>query len=125
MPMIEVDFESFKEITSRRRSEGMTEGDVVREALGLSKPPYASSGTAWHSEGVSFAPGTKLRHVFRGGKTITAEISEDGVVSNGQCFKGLSPAAAYGAGHQANGWQFWEVQLSDGRWVKADTLRRR
>jgi hypothetical protein len=125
MPTIEVDFETFKEITARRRTESMTEGDVVREALGIAPPGAQTDGALWHSEGAAFAEGTKLRHVFRSGRIVTAEISRDGVVWNGRCFKGMSPAAASSAGHQANGWQFWEVQMPDGRWVKADSLRRR
>ena len=125
MPTIQVDFETYKAITARRRNEEMSECDVVKEALGIvSVAPNSPNAPVWHSEGVAFAAGTKLRHVFRGGKTVSAEISKNGVVSGGSCFKGLSPAAAYGAGHQANGWQFWEVQLPDGRWVKADTLRK-
>ena len=125
MPIIEVDFETFKEITSRRRNEAMSEGEVVKEALGLGLTATSDPKTpVWHSEGVAFAERTKLRHVFRGGKTVVAEITKDGVLSGGRIFKGLSPAAAYGAGHQANGWQFWEVQLADGRWVKADALRK-
>ena len=125
MPTIEIDFQSFKEITFRRRSESMTEADVIREALGLTDARVNGGDAVWHSEGVAFADGTKLRHVFRSGRVVTAEISKDGVIWNGRFFKGLSPAAAEGAGHQANGWQFWEVQLPDGRWVKADVLRRR
>jgi hypothetical protein len=127
MPMIEVDFETFKEITARRPHEGVSEGDVVREAFGLSlTTATGTSGEAskiWFSEGVGFSVGTKLRHRFRGGRTETGEIEEGGVRVNGRVFPGLSPAAAYGAGHQANGWHFWEVLQPDGKWVKADALR--
>jgi hypothetical protein len=133
MPTIEVDFETFKEITVRRPNEKVTEGDVVRAALGL---PTKNSGLDnvttrgiggqfWYSEGVPFPMGTRLRHVYRGGKTAEAEITKDGVKIGAETFPGLSPAASFSAGHQANGWQFWEVCNSEGRWVKADILRQR
>ena len=133
MPMVEVDFESFKEITARRPNEGVSEGDVIRSALGLpAKKPGLDNvttrgigGLFWHSEGVPFVVGTKLRHVYRTGRVAEAEITSSGVKIGSKVFPGLSPAAAFSAGHQANGWQFWEVLRPEGRWVKADTLRSR
>ncbi len=133
MPMIDVDFESYKEITARRPNENVTEGDVIRQALGLPKSnsgldnqsTSGMGGQFWHSEGVPFKVGVRLRHAFRNGKTANAEITQSGIKVDERLFQGLSPAAAHAAGHQANGWQFWEVCQPDGRWVKADTLRRR
>jgi hypothetical protein len=133
MATIEVDFDTFKEITARRSDESVTEADVVRMALGLSKKnsgwdnaaTNGIGGLFWHSEGVPFVVGTRLRHIYRGGKIADAEITASGVKVGGKVFPGLSPAAAFSAGHQANGWQFWEVLRAEGRWVKADTLRQR
>lgn len=130
MPSIVVDFEVFKEVTARRAHEGVSENDVLREALGLpasgQKPASAqqAEGKFWTSEGVRFPVGTRLRHRFRGsGRIVEAEMTEHGVRLNGRTFSGLSPAAAESAGHQSNGWQFWEVQQEDGTWKKADSLR--
>jgi hypothetical protein len=133
MPTIEVDFDTFKEITARRPDENVSEGDVVRAALGLAKrkpgldnvATRGIGGLFWHSEGVPFVVGTRLRHVYRTGKVAEAEITSSGVKVGEQVFPGLSPAAAFSAGHQANGWQFWEVLRPEGRWVKADGLRQR
>jgi hypothetical protein len=133
MPMIDVDFETFKEITARRPNETVSEGDVVRAALGLTtKKPGLDNvatrgigGLFWHSEGVPFVVGTRLRHIYRSGKVAEAEITASGVKVGNNVFPGLSPAAAFSAGHQANGWQFWEVLRPEGRWVKADALRPR
>ncbi|NIJ21489.1 hypothetical protein FHS95_003192 [Sphingomonas naasensis] len=129
MPTIEVDFDTFKAITARRPDESVTEGDVVRSALGL--PPKkgimdgikAAFATSWLSEGVAFKVGQELQHRFRGGKTAIARITAGGVEFEGKVYGGLSPAAKAAAGHEANGWQFWEVHRADGSWVKADTLR--
>jgi hypothetical protein len=129
MPTIEVDFETFKEITYRRASEKVTEGDVVRSALGL--PPRTGAGEGlsqlpetWRSDGVDFVVGTKLRHLFRGGRLVTAEIVRDGILADGKVFKGLSPAGIHFAGYQLNGWRFWEVQKPDGRWILAAAMRK-
>jgi hypothetical protein len=125
MPTIEVDFETFKAITARRASEQTSEGDVVREALGLDKPMAAAGEPIWVSERVRFPVGAKLRHVFRNGKIAEAEIVANGVAIGEMLFPGLSPAAAFRAGHQANGWHFWDVLQPSGEWIKADTLRQR
>jgi hypothetical protein len=123
MPVIEVDFETYKELVNRRPSEDVSEGDVVKMLLGLKRKEAPREGKSWRSEGVDFWIGTELRHRFRGGQVATAEIVEGGVLTNGQTFSGVSPAAAFVAGHQANGWQFWEYQAEPGHWVKIDALR--
>jgi hypothetical protein len=126
MPTIEVDFETFKQITIRRRNESDSEGDVVRRALGLEEQPHALNPQPtldWFSEGVKFKVGTKLRHQFRSGKVVEATISSGGVQVNGKTFGALSPAAISVTGNSVNGWRFWEVQQSDGRWILADKLK--
>jgi hypothetical protein len=128
MPTIDVDFESFKEITARRTTESMTEGDVVRAALGLGNAPAASSGGAhtgghWLSEGVQFPIGLQLKHWFRDGRIVEAKIVSDGINVNGKVFGGLSPAGVEVAGYQLNGWRFWHVKNKRGKWVTADSLR--
>jgi hypothetical protein len=129
MPMIEIDFESFKAITARRSSESVTESDVVRSLLGLGSQNQnsikSSSGepTSWESEGVSFPIGTELEHVFRGGRVVKATIVKNGLLVDGNVYAGLSPAGVAVAGYQLNGWRFWYVRNSRGRWVTADSLR--
>jgi hypothetical protein len=126
MPTVEIDFETFKEITARRTDETVSEGDVIRAALGL---PSKCSGEAeadsrfWVSEGVKFRVGTELSHTFRDGRTVVARVTESGLEFDGKVFGGLSPAGVAAAGYQLNGWRFWFVRNSSGRWVTADTLR--
>jgi hypothetical protein len=123
VPQIEVDFDTYKELVTRRPSEDVSEGDVVRSLLGLTRKQAPTAGRSWVSEGVHLWVGTELRHRFRGGDIVSAEIVDDGIRVAGQTFSGLSPAAAFAAGHQANGWQFWEYQVEPGKWVKVDALR--
>ncbi|WP_375271785.1 hypothetical protein [Sphingomonas sp.] len=128
MPMIEIDFETFKEITRRRPSESVSEGDVVREALGLTRseePDAVTNATFWESEGVQFEVGSKLEHRFRDGRIVEATITDHGVEMNGVVYSGLSPAGVAVAGHQLNGWLFWFLRDEAGKLVSADTLRKR
>lgn len=128
---ISIDFDVFKAITAKRDHAGVSENDVLRQVFGL--PPAGAKpegdrkkpqpkGSGWRSEGVTFAIGTELQHRFRDGRVASATIVPNGVEYNGTVYPGLSPAAAAAAGHQANGWQFWEINTLFG-WKKADTLR--
>jgi hypothetical protein len=135
MPQITIDFETFKEITSRRSDESVSEGDIVKEALRLSQPKIAASTPAtgedaageqyWESEGVQFLLGTTLEHRFRDGRIVYAQIVSNGVEMNGVVYSGLSPAGVAVTNHQLNGWLFWFLRDSQGRLVAADTLRKR
>lgn len=134
MPMIEVDFETFKEIIRRRPNEDVTEGDVVREALGLRPEPGKGARSVgvsseeslfWESEGVKFPVGTRLEHRFRDGRIAEAFVRERGVEVNGTTYSGLSPAGVAITKHQLNGWNFWFLRDEHGRLVSADTLRKR
>lgn len=128
MPTIEIDFDSYKEITMRRANEAVTEADVIRDLLGLNlvaKPSTAASKPSiyWESEGVKFPVGTELEHAFRGGRVVKAVVVEEGLLVDGKVYGGLSPAGVAVAGYQLNGWRFWFVRNSKGRWVMADSLR--
>ncbi len=128
MPLIDVDFETFKEITRRRPNEHVSEGDVVKAALGLASVPLeaaAPSGEFWESEGVKFPLGTRLEHRFRDGRIVHATVTARGIEVNGAIYSGLSPAGASITNHSINGWLFWFVRDADGRLVAADTLRKR
>ena len=59
MQTIEIDFDVFKEITVRRKNEGITPNDVLRELFGLEprQEPVAQkaqSGKPWVVKGVVF-----------------------------------------------------------------------
>ena len=138
MVMIEVDFEVFKALTIRRRSEEMTENDVIRELLGMPsryadgarnhRDSYAArekprdnkkwpqgdrgqpSHRPWFVKGVTFPHGTRFR-AHHHGQLYEATV-EDGALVYGER-RYFSPSAAARAitGYQTNGWRFWECKL--------------
>lgn len=132
MTQIDVDFEVFKELTARRRSEEMTENDVLREVFGLAKPSrnsnaahstVASGGTPWVSKGVTFPPGTEFRATYKG-QQYTGVVKDGALVMNGKRFGSLSAAAVSITGNPVNGWRFWECQLpGTTKWRLAAELR--
>lgn len=124
MPVIEVDFDTWKEITRLRTSESESEGDVVRKILKLDSLPSPGFEDFWESEGVRFPVGTKLEHRFRDGRIVEATITPRGVEYNGTIYSGLSPAGAAITKHQVNGWLFWFYRDESGRLAAADTLRK-
>ncbi|MGA9583234.1 MAG: hypothetical protein WBR13_14840 [Allosphingosinicella sp.] len=124
MPMIEVDFDSWKEITRLRTSESESEGDVVRKLLKLDGAPSPGFEDYWETEGVRFRVGTKLEHRFRDGRIVEATITPRGIEYNGTIYSGLSPAGAAITNHQVNGWFFWFFRDETGRLAAADTLRK-
>ena len=132
MAEIAVDFEVFKELTSRRRTEDMTENDVLRELLGLTKglqkaitasAVAESGGVAWVSKGVSFPHGTQFRATYKG-QQHSALVKDGALVMNGKRFTSPSAAAVAITGNPVNGWRFWEC-LAPGsvKWKLAADLR--
>lgn len=115
MVAIDIDFEVFKELTMRRRSEAMTENEVIREILGLSKPTAhtkavtlaSNRGTPWVSKGVTFPHGTEFRATHKG-QQYTGIVQNGALVVNGKRFSSPSAAAVAITGNPVNGWMFWE-----------------
>ncbi len=132
MVAIDVDFEVFKELTVRRRSEAMTENEVIREILGLSKPanyskaaaPSSGGGTPWVSKGVVFPHGTEFRATYKG-QQYTGMVQNGALVLNGKRFSSPSAAAVAITGNPVNGWMFWEC-LTPGttKWKTIADLRK-
>ncbi|MDD5335585.1 MAG: DUF2924 domain-containing protein [Rhodoferax sp.] len=131
MTTIDVDFEVFKELTARRRSEEMTENEVLREVLGLTKPALSSKaliaantgGVAWVSKGVSFPHGTEFRATYKG-QQFTAIVKNGALVMNGKRFTSPSSAAVSITGNPVNGWRFWEcLPPGSTKWKLAADLR--
>ncbi len=117
MVAIDVDFEVFKELTVRRRSEAMTENEVIREILGLSKPAtHAKVATAggggmpWVSKGVVFPHATEFRATYKG-QQHTGTVQNGALVVNGKRFSSPSAAAISITGNPVNGWMFWECLM--------------
>src|SRR5437867_4223192 len=124
MVAIDVDFEVFKELTVRRRSEQMTENQVIRELLHLSerptnsKPasPSGNGGTPWVSKGVVFPHGTEFRATYKG-QQHTGTVQNGALVLNGKRYSSPSAAAVSITGNPVSGWMFWEcLQPGTTKW---------
>jgi hypothetical protein len=115
MQTIEIDFDVFKEITVRRKTENITPNDVLREVFGLEKKQGATnskvhSGKSWVVKDVEFPAGTEFRASHKG-QMHYAKIEDGSLVLNGKKFYSPSAAAISITGNPVNGWRFWECKL--------------
>jgi len=131
MNTIEIDFEVFKAITARRKSEAVSENDVLRELLSL--PPkhtgqparVANNPRDWITKGVTFPEGTEFRKTYKG-RTYTARVEASAIVLDGKKYPSPSAAAVSITGSPVNGWRFWEARIpGQAGWKLIETLRRR
>ncbi len=127
---IEIDFDVFKELTSRRAIESISYNDVLRDILGL-KPlnePELKSDVAvlkqgWTSKGVAFPEGTEFRAEYKG-QTIVGRVESGLMVVNGKRFDSPSSAAGSITDNSVNGWTFWECRFpGDVTWRLIKSLR--
>ncbi len=127
---IEIDFDVFKELTSRRAIESISYNDVLRDILGL-KPlnePELKSDVAvlkqgWTSKGVTFPEGTEFRAEYKG-QTIVGRVESGLMVVNGKRFDSPSSAAGSITDNSVNGWTFWECRFpGDVTWRLIKSLR--
>jgi hypothetical protein len=130
MNTIEIDFEVFKELTARRKSEAVSENDVLRDVLGL--PPKRLESRAyqtinprdWMIKGVTFPEGTEFRATYKG-RTYTAHVEGGALVLDGKRHPSPSAAAVSITGSAVNGWRFWEARLpGQSGWKVIESLRR-
>ena len=131
MYTIEIDFDVFKEITSRRITEFMTPNDVLRELFGLKKkeqtiPPLDEEGKApWLTKGIVFPHGTEFRAKYKG-KFYSAIVQDGALLLNGKKYYSPSISAAAITGNAVNGWIFWECKMPGKQtWQIIKTLRPR
>jgi hypothetical protein len=128
MQTIEIDFDVFKEITIRRKHEGVSPNDVLRELLGLEPRETPTiqrvqAGKSWVVKGVVFPHGTEFRGSYKG-QMYFAKVDDAGLVFNGKKFYSPSAAAIEVTGNSVNGWVFWECKLPGKQiWQSINTLR--
>ena len=137
MYTLEVDFDVYKAVFSRRANESVTENDVLRELLGLgckketsqqqpqaSQPIPSETREDWVVKGVCFPAGTEFRSTYKG-QPYTGKVQVGALVVNGKRYESPSSAAVAITGSAVNGWRFWECKLP-GRstWQLIESLRR-
>ena len=117
MHTIEIDFDVFKELTTRRANEDVTYNDVLRELLHLgparreTRPVDGTSeGQAWRVKGVLFPDGTAFRAKYKG-ETHTGQVEDGALKVNGRPYDSPSAAAVSITGAPVNGWTFWQAKL--------------
>lgn len=133
MRTIEVDFDVYKTLTSRRPTEDVTENDVLRDLLGLSPKRQradpnvipVSDANAWTVKGVRFPADTEFRATFKG-QTWLGRVEHGALVINGKKFDTPSAAAVAITKVATNGWTFWECRLpGQASWQIIKGLRRK
>lgn len=126
MPMIDISFDTYKELTMRRANETVTYDDVIRELLKLKPKIHAATAPTkkpWIYKGVTFPHGTELRANYKGA-IHTAKIEDGEWIQNGQVRSSPSEAAHAVTGNSVNGWSFWEAKLpGEDRWRVLKSMR--
>jgi hypothetical protein len=127
---IEVDFDVYKALLTRRPSEDVTENDVLRDLLHLprkkepSAAPVQPAPADWSAKGVRFPAGTEFRAHHKG-QIYLARVESGALVLNGKRYDSPSAAAVSITGSAVNGWRFWEARLpGEASWKMIESLRR-
>lgn len=137
MYTLEVDFDVYKAVFSRRANELVSENDVLRELLGLggkketpqpqpqiSQSPPSESREDWVVKGVRFPIGTEFRSTYKG-QLYTGRVQVGALMMNGKRYESPSSAAVSITGSAVNGWRFWECKLpGKPNWRLIESLRR-
>ena len=126
MQTIEIDFDVFKKLTQKRRSEKMTYNDVLREILGLSEKTRAQATEHpqyWGCRGGHILIGTRLRASYQG-KTHEAAVTKRGIEYAEKRYGSPSEAAHAVTLTNVNGWRFWQAMTPGAtKWVELSRLR--
>ena len=128
MQTIEIDFDVYKEITARRKSEDITENDVLRKLFDLQqkqpdRPHLAINKKSWVIKGVEFPPKTTFRANYKG-KLYEAVVENGKLHLNGKSYHSPSQAAISITNNTVNGWTFWECQFpGKSKWQLIKSLR--
>ncbi len=131
MMSIEIDFDVYKALTTRRSSEEVSYNDVLRNLLGLGpkKSSITSTDTTsgqgdWITKGVRFPSGTEFRATYKG-QTYYGKVEAGALVVENRRYDSPSSAAVAITGNMVNGWIFWECRIP-GRssWQMIKSLRK-
>lgn len=115
MQTIEIEFDVFKEITLRRKTENVSPNDVLREVFSLDpkiEDAFSDSPREypWVTKGVSFPHDTEFRATHKG-KMYNGIVQNGALAINGKRFTSPSAAAVSITGNSVNGWIFGECKM--------------
>ena len=125
--MIEISFDTYKQLTLRRDNETVSYDDVIRDLLKLPRVSATATGPSkkgWSYKGVTFPHGTDLRANYKGA-VHTARIDDGEWIQDGTTMNSPSEAAHAVTGTSVNGWTFWEARLpGESDWTIIKWMRR-
>jgi hypothetical protein len=129
MPQIDIDFQVYKELTSRRSTEDVTYNDVIRDLLKLQPAkqygkPTANGSKPWIMSDTTFPAGSEFMADYKG-KTYSGVV-KDGKLElvDGHKFSTPSAAAVHITKTSVNGWRFWRCKLpGQSQYLLAERLR--
>jgi hypothetical protein len=129
MPHIDIDFEVFKELTTRRPTEEVTYNDVIRDLLKLQPAKQnakaATNGSKpWVVSDTTFPPGSEFMADYKG-KSYSGVVKDGKLeLSDGHKFSTPSAAAMHITRTNVNGWRFWRCKLPrQSKYVLVERLR--
>ncbi len=136
MATINVDFEVYKELTSRRASEATSYNDVIRELLGLppnpmqpqeseahTEPLTVPISSDWKARGVTFPEGTELRLTYKG-KTSQGRVDSGAFVMGAKEFATVEELAESITGGNPQDWIFWSRRdPGESSWTEMKAFR--
>lgn len=127
---VEIDFDVYKEITTRRESPDVTENEVLRKVFGLPETKIQliertslTPHKEWEWKGVTLPAGTELLSEYLG-RRHSARIEDGWIAIDGRTYKSPSKAASTITRSQVNGWKFWKYKNpATNEWHLLNTLR--
>ncbi len=140
---IDVDFDVYKSLTSKRLAEDHSYNDVLRELLGLPQlrqvvaQPVGiavenstalalavAPASGLHTRGLFLPNGTKLRALYKGSQYEAAVGNGVIAMASGKAFTSPSAAASAITQTTVNGWRFWEaMRPNDLSWQRLESLK--
>jgi hypothetical protein len=134
MASIDVDFDVYRELTSRRTSEAISYNDVLRELLGLPPKAFApdkqeTRPTAppvsgdWKARGGIFAEGTEIRLTHKG-VVYQGRVDKGAFVMKGKTFATVEELAGEITQGNPKEWIFWSQRKpGESNWTELKAFR--
>jgi hypothetical protein len=124
--MIEISFDTYKQLTMLRGDESVTYDDVIRRLMKLPllvAQPSGPTKKPWTYKNVTLPDGTDLRANYKG-EAHTAKIDDGAWIQEGRVMNSPSEAATAITKNSVNGWNFWEARLpGETRWRIIKSMR--
>ncbi len=130
MASIDVDFDVYRELTSRRTSEEVSYNDVLRQLLGLppkSFDPQAAKSQAptsdWKAGGLTFAEFTEIKLTHKG-TVHQGRVEKGAFVLKGKSYPALEELVNEITQGNPQDWIFWSQRKpGESTWTELKAFR--